>query len=83
MAKRELSDVQPGQIWRDRDKRMSSGNRCVKVLRLEPREAVNIGAMVVYRSLTGFGPELKSMRPRFQRAFDLVAARPTREDTSQ
>jgi hypothetical protein len=81
-VKRDLKDVHAGQIWRDRDKRMLSGNRRVHVesvvrdcdpRSLAPRVTVNYRAV----SWNGapLGPSLKSRYDRFQRAFDLVEDR--------
>jgi hypothetical protein len=74
--KRVLNDVHAGQVWRDRDKRMLSGNRRVKV-DLVRRDGDKV--TVIYRPVVGenncvfpgFGP-YRSRYDRFQRAFDLV-----------
>ena len=74
MARRQLSDVHAGQVWRDRDKRMLSGNRRVLVMRVVGNGDV---AHVYYRSAVGIandpmGSEYRSVYERFQRGFDLV-----------
>lgn len=72
--KRVLSVPKPGQTWRDRDKRMSSGNRRVRVTATiidGPK-----GVWVFYRGIFSngemHGQLFKSRWDRFQRAFDLI-----------
>jgi hypothetical protein len=82
MTKRQLHDVHPGQVWRDRDARMLSGNRRVKVTKCV-RDGDKV--TVFYRSAVGdngvpFGAEYKSRYDRFQRAFDIV---PSSVETSE
>ena len=73
MAGRKLDDVRPGQIWRDRDKRMHGGSRRVKIV-----TADLFG--VTYRVWTWTGTEMgvlcRSRYERFRRAFDLVEPAP-------
>ena len=78
--KRELVEVQTGQIWRDRDKRMMSGNRRVCVSHVEMGKG-DVGQLVpmwvFYRDAIGLdndptGPMHRSRLDRFQRAFDFV-----------
>lgn len=72
MTKRQLRDVHPGQVWRDRDTRM---NRLVRVKRCELN---GDGAFVYYQTATPAGQAIeiarvhKSRYDRFQRAFDYV-----------
>jgi hypothetical protein len=74
MGIRVLNPVHAGQVWRDRDKRMLSGNRKVYIDRI-----VGDGdqVMVYYRPADWhhqpIGKQMyKSRYERFQRAFDLV-----------
>ncbi len=79
--KRILDDVHGGDVWRDRDKRMLSGNRRVKVDRVvRDGDAVT----VYYRSAVGqanepMGSYFKSRYDRFQRAFNRVIPPPLGE----
>lgn len=68
-----------GDVWRDRDKRMLSGNRRVVVSHIAPAPN-DVGAMVptwvfyqaARRDGLGFGSVLRSRLDRFQRRFELV-----------
>ncbi len=80
-----VSGVKPGQIWRDRDKRMSSGNRRVRVVRVEGfRDTQKAGASItdgVFYHVIGsrdqqIGTVRRSRLERFQKAFDLVDSAP-------
>lgn len=73
MGKRILSDVHPGQIWRDRDKRMSSGNRRVRVITVSGPLTPTVAYRVVGFSGQDLGQMHKSRYERFQRAFDLIS----------
>ena len=69
-------DVHAGDVWRDRDRRMMSGNRRVKVTRTA---LIDGTAYVFYRSVVGannreIGTEFRSRYERFQRAFDKAEA---------
>lgn len=64
--------VAVGEIWRDRDPRMWSGNRRVVVVCITDTH-------VYYRQVVGdgnaaTGREFRSKRDRFPRAFDLINA---------
>lgn len=68
--KKERPTPLVGQIWRDRDKRMCSGNRRVKVT------AVFNGS-VLYQQVVGEHDDeiervFRAKVDRFQRAFDLL-----------
>lgn len=71
MSRRVLNVVHPGQIWRDRDRRMMSGNRRVRVI-----SVISDPGVVEYRQVVGLdeavGQIFKSSYGRFQRAFDLL-----------
>lgn len=74
--KKVRDDVHPGQLWRDRDKRMLSGNRRVRVISTT-RDGDH--AYVTYSPVFGennrmmeFERVFKSRYERFQRAFDLI-----------
>jgi hypothetical protein len=72
MSKRFYPDVRPGQLWRDRDRRMMSGNRKVRVVKTE-RDGERVS--VYYREDYGTGMvsrEFRSAYDRFQRSFDLI-----------
>jgi hypothetical protein len=72
--KRQLTGVHAGDIWRDRDRRMMSGNRLVRVTSVLRDDK---GTTVFYRNFAGnqeWGTTLKSRYERFQRAFDPVKA---------
>ena len=79
--KKQYPDVRLGQTWRDRDKRMASGNRRVRVMRI-----VGEGppATVYYQQVVGngnlLGSGFRSRYARFQRAFELIA--PAQADPS-
>jgi hypothetical protein len=76
MAKRTYDDPRPGQIWRDLDPRMLSGNRRVRVTETYRDGAGPNDVHVKYRAVTWHGDmigrELRSRWDRFQRAFALV-----------
>lgn len=68
--RKERPEVKVGDIWRDRDPRSWSGNRRVKVVRIED-------GRVFYRQTVGntnyiTEQEYSSKFDRFQRAFDLI-----------
>lgn len=72
--KKTRDDVHAGQIWKDRDKRMLSGNRCVRVLyTAQDGQHVVVKYRASLPSGEVVGPVLTSKRARFQRAFDLVS----------
>lgn len=83
MKRRELSDVHPGQIWRDRDRRMASGNRRVRVMSTIREDTGK--CFVTYRQIGSddcvFDQVFRSCYERFQRAFDLL--RVTQEEDGQ
>lgn len=62
---RSYPTVEVGQVWVDRDQRMSSGNRRVTVKVSDPN------GFVTYEN---YGRRYRSRYQRFQRAFKLVAA---------
>jgi predicted SnoaL-like aldol condensation-catalyzing enzyme len=73
--RQQRPDVHAGQIWVDRDKRMLSGNRRVRVIQTM-RDGDKV--TVTYRCVAGpdnkeYPPTCTSRYDRFQRAFDLVA----------
>ena len=76
MKARTYPDVRPGQVWRDRDPRMLSGNRRVRVVETmrdgDGPKAVWVFYRGVFPNGEMHGPKFKSQWHRFQRAFDLV-----------
>lgn len=73
--KKTRPDVLVGQMWRDRDPRMLSGNRRVRIIDAEPL------GHVVYRAVdyhgTPHGPTFRSQYQRFQRAFEVLESATT------
>jgi hypothetical protein len=71
-------DVRTGQVWRDRDRRMLSGNRRVRVIETcrdgaGPKD-VHVKYRAVFPNGEMHGPTFQSQWHRFQRAFVLVEA---------
>jgi hypothetical protein len=76
MPKKERPGVHVGDIWVDRDKRMLSGNRRVRVVSVTRESSGTVD--VRYQQIIGVGEYIKAFDPvyrsryeRFQRAFDL------------
>lgn len=63
--------VVSGQVWRDRDPRMYSGNRRVLVISAYPSGFVQY-QQVDTRHTKVFDRIFRSSYPRFQRAFEFV-----------
>ncbi len=59
-----------GELWRDKDKRELSGNRIVRIEKVED-------GRVYYKHRSGFGMRLSSKLERFVKAFQLVTGTAT------
>jgi len=72
--KKQYPDVRLGQTWRDRDKRMASGNRRVRVVGIAGAGGdATVGYQIVDARNLSLGRCYRSRYDRFQRAFELIA----------